>query len=321
MAISENRQTIRTLNRLVRLCNASEKGFGVAAENVKNRGLKVMFKSYAQERAQWAESWREDVRELGAEPAEGSEVLAAAHRGWINIKAAMTIGQQSTEKVVLSEAVRGERVAQRRFEDALQQPLPEEVKSVVEERYERLREVSERVQELAGHEGRRLVVRLFDTEEDVLEAESALAEAGFDPENMDRVPMSQVLAVYGGPDGVGTTSESALAGALAGAALGVLLGLVAGGSTMIAPGEPLFSMGLGEIFLWTIVGGAVAGLLFGALIGAIIGQGVTQEDQYRYADSVERGSVVLCVRTDLSRAGQASDIMREVNARRWRLAT
>lgn len=321
MASADNRQTINTLNRLVRLCNASEKGFSVAAENVKNRGLKVMFKTYAEERAKWADAWREEVKELGGEPAEGSGLLAAAHRGWINIKAAMTIGQQSTEKVVLGEAVRGEKAAERRFEDALQHALPADVKDVVQERYERVRQVSERVQELAGREGRRLVVRLFDTEADVSEAESALTDAGFDPDSMERVPMSQVLDVYEGRNGVGTAAESALAGALVGAALGVLLGLVAGGSTMIAPGEPLFSMGVGEIFLWTIVGGAVVGAIFGALIGAIIGQGVSQEDEYRYADSVERGTVVLCVRTDVSRAARASEIMREVNARRWRVAT
>lgn len=321
MASADNRQTINTLNRLVRLCNASEKGFGVAAENVKNRGLKVMFKSYAQERAKWADAWGEEVKELGGEPAEGSGVLAAAHRGWINIKAAMTIGQLSTEKVVLGEVVRGEKVAERRFEDALQRALPEGAKTVIQERYERVRQVSDRVQELAGREGRRLVVRLFDTEADVAEAESALADAGFDPDSMERVPMSQVLDVYQGRNGIGTALESALAGALVGVALGVLLGLVAGGSTMIAPGEPLFSMGIGELFLWTIVIGAVAGAIFGALIGAIIGQGVSQEDEYRYADSVERGTVVLCVRTDVSRAARASEIMREVNARRWRVAT
>lgn len=321
MATADNRQTINTLNRLVRLCNASEKGFSVAAENVKNRGLKVMFKSYAQERAKWADAWREEVKELEGEPAEGSGLLAAAHRGWINIKAAMTIGQQSTEKVVLGEAVRGEKVAERRFQDALQRSLPADVKTVIQERHERVRQVSDRVQELAGREGRRLVVRLFDTEADVAEAESALADAGFDPEGMERVPMSQVLDVYQGRNGIGTAMESALAGALVGAALGVLLGLVAGGSTMIAPGEPLFSMGIGELFLWTIVSGAVAGAIFGALIGAIIGQGVSQEDEYRYADSVKRGTVVLCVRTDVSRAARASEIMREVNAGRWRVAT
>ena len=321
MATAEKRETVNTLNRLIRLCNASEKGFGVAAENVKNRGLKVMFKTYAHERAKWAESWREDVEELGGEPAEGGGILAAAHRGWINIKSAMTIGQFSTEKVVLGEVVRGEHVAERRFEDALQQSLPDDVRSGVQERYERVCEVSDRVQELAGREGRRLVVRLFDTEEDVAEAETELADAGFDPDSIERVPFSEVLAVYEGRGGSGATAESALAGALIGAGLGVLLGLIAGASTMIAPGEPLFSMGLGELFLWTTLGGTVAGLIFGALIGAIIGQGVSQEDEYRYAESVDRGSIVLCVRTDVSRAAQASDLMREVNARRWRVAT
>jgi uncharacterized protein (TIGR02284 family) len=320
MATGDEQQAIKTLNRLVRLCNASEKGFNVAAENVRNRGLKVMFKTYAKERAQNAQSLGEQVRELGDVPAEGGGVLAAAHRGWINIKAAMTIGQVSTEKVVLGEVVRGERVAVRNYEDALHRTLPAEMRALVEEQYERVREVSNRARDLQGQEGERLVVRLFDSEEDVAEAESDLHAAGFDPERMERVPLEEMMSLYEGRRVADTVTESGLAGALAGAGLGVILGLVAAVSAILAPGEPMFAMSVGELFVWTLLLGAGAGLLFGALIGAIIGLGVSQEDEYRYAESVERGSILLMVRTDLTRADEASKIMRGVNARRWPLA-
>jgi len=321
MATSEQGQVIRTLNRLIALCIASEKGFNVAAENVKNRGLQVMFKTYAKERAQFADTLHKIVSEYGADPAQGSGPLAAAHRGWINIKAAMTIGQPATEKVVLAEVVRGERVAVRGYEDALKKLLAPEIESVVAEQKQRISQVSSRVQELEGRDGTRLVVRLFDSEGDAADAEEQLKAAGFDAANIERVPLSQVLNLYEGQHVMDTTAESGLAGAVAGALLGVVLGIVAGFSGLVAPGTSLFSMGVAETFMWTILLGAVAGLFFGALIGAIIGLGVSQEDEYRYASSVRHGSLLLLLRVDTKRATEAADIMKRVNARRWRLAT
>lgn len=321
MAASEQRQVLSTLNRLIRLCIASEKGFNVSAENVKNRGLQVLFKTYAQERAHFAKTLRQMVVERGGEAAEGGGLLAAAHRGWINIKAAMTIGQPATENVVLGEAVRGERVAVRRYEETLQQSLPAELKSVLEEQYRRVVEVSERVQDLQGREGRRLVVRLFDSESDADLAEEQLEAAAFEMAQIERVPLDQVLSLYEGEHVADTTLETSLAGALVGAGVGILLGLVAGISAMVVPGGSLFALTVAETFLWTILLGAVAGLFFGALIGAIIGLGVSQEDKYRYADSVRHGSLLLLLRVDQARANEAAEIMKRVNARRYRLAT
>lgn len=321
MATSEERQVVPILNRLVRLCIASEKGFNVSAENVKNRGLQVMFKTYAQERAQFARTLRDMVVDLGGEAAEGGGLLAAAHRGWINIKAAMTIGQPATENVVLGEAVRGESVAVRRYKEALQEPLPEQIKSVLGEQYERVVEVSERVQELQGRQGTRLVVRLFDSDNDAALAEEQLEAAAFEATQMKRVPLDQVLNLYEGEQVSDTTMETSLAGALVGAGVGILLGLIAGVSAMVVPGGSMFALSVGETFLWTILLGAVAGLFFGALIGAIIGLGVSQEDKHRYANSVRHGSLLLLVRVDTARANEAAEIMKRVNARRWRLAT
>ena len=148
MATSDDRRSAQLLNRLIALNIASEKGFNVAAENVKNRGLQVMFKTYAQERAQFSRTLRAIVEAMDVEPVQGSGLLAAVHRGWINIKAAMTIGQPATEKVVLAEVVRGERVAVRRYEDATQQPMDAEMRETVARQHERVHEVCERTQEL-----------------------------------------------------------------------------------------------------------------------------------------------------------------------------
>ncbi len=318
---SDNKQAVATLNRLVKLGIASEKGFNVAAENVKNRGLKVMFKTYAQERAKFVAELRSAVREMNGDPAEGGGPLAAIHRGWINIKAAMTIGQPATENVVLGEVVRGETVALRTYQDMLERPLPASLRWKVERQMERVAEVHQHALDLEGKAGNKLVLRLFDSEEDLNQAIDVLENAGFDPQRMEKVPLADVMEVYEGQYTGNTTVESALAGAVVGTGVGVLLGLIAGISTFIAPGDALFGLGLLETFLWTILLGAGAGLFFGALIGAIIGLGVSQEDEYQYAESVQHGSMLLMVRTDRARANEAADLMKRINARRWRLAT
>jgi uncharacterized protein (TIGR02284 family) len=316
MAVSSS-ETARILNRLVRIANASERGFNLISENVKNRGLSAIFKGYAQQRGQFSRELGALVRELGGRPAGGSGALAALHRGWINIKAAMTIGQPNTEKVVLDEASRGEGAARDAYRRALQEPLPEEMRQVVERQLREIEAVGQRIQQLRGEDGRRLVVRLFDSSADVQEAEAELAQASFSPDQFSRVPLAEAVMIYEGQAQDRTEIESAAAGAALGSLAGLLIGLIAGISTLFAPVGPLADMGPVESMVTTVLIGFLAGLLFGALFGAIIGVGVSQEDEFRYASSLQRGNLLLLVDAETARAEEATRIMKGVNARRW----
>jgi uncharacterized protein (TIGR02284 family) len=316
-----NPEIVTVLNRLVRICIASERGFNHAAENVKNRGLMVIFRGYAQERGQFREQLGELVREHGGSPAEGSGALAALHRGWITIKAAMTIGQLQTEKVVLDEASRGERAAREAYRSALGEPLPEAIHSIVEEQYAGVEAAGDRVEKLRGEEGERLVVRLFNSVTDADLAEDELAEAGFSRERISRVPLSEAMMIYRAQSEDRTTLESAAAGAALGSGLGVVIGLIAGLSALVAPVGPLADMTPLQSMGVTVALGFAVGLFFGALFGTVIGVGIVQEDEFRYADSLKQGSLLLFVSADEAQADEASNIMKGVNARRWRAAT
>jgi uncharacterized protein (TIGR02284 family) len=310
-------ETIRVLNRLVRIANASERGFNLASENVKNRGLSAIFKGYAQQRGQFAQQLRALMGELGGRPAEGSGPLPALHRGWINIKAAMTIGQPNTEKVVLSEVSRGEHAARDAYQRAMQQPLPEELRAVVEQQQQQIQAVGERIGQLRGDGEKRLVVRLFDSAADAQVAEAELAQAGFSAEQMSRVPLAEAVMVYEGLAQDRTEIESAAAGGALGSLAGLLIGLIAAISSLFAPIGPLADMGPLMGTVATVLIGLLAGLFIGALFGAIIGVGIAQEDEFRYASSLQRGNLLLLVHADESRADLATQIMKGVNARRW----
>ena len=92
---ANNERVASQLNGLRRLCVAGEKGFEVVAANVSNRGLKVLLKSYAQQRASFVVALQDEIESLGGSWSERRSARGVIHRGRINIFAALTIGTQS----------------------------------------------------------------------------------------------------------------------------------------------------------------------------------------------------------------------------------
>ena len=79
-----------------------------------------------------ARELQEMVRSIGGEPEIGSSVGGALHRGWLNIKVAITGKDDLT---VLNECERGEDTAVESYLKALQKNLPPEIKAIVEHQY------------------------------------------------------------------------------------------------------------------------------------------------------------------------------------------
>ncbi len=73
--------TVATLNQLIRLNIAAELGFETAAEHVKNRGLKLYLKRYAQQRAQFVDELQQELTRWGGALRIARNPLAALHRG------------------------------------------------------------------------------------------------------------------------------------------------------------------------------------------------------------------------------------------------
>ena len=144
MAIN-NDDVISTLNNLIETCKDGQNGFQTAAEGVKNSELKTLFHTYAQQRAQFAGELQGEVRRLGGDPEQTGSVAATLHRGWINIKSAVT-GED--ENAVISECERGEDSAVSNYRDALNADLPADVRSIVERQYTLVKEAHDRIRAL-----------------------------------------------------------------------------------------------------------------------------------------------------------------------------
>lgn len=144
MAI-DNDDLISTLNNLIETCKDGQSGFQTAADGVKNTELKTLFHTYAQQRGQFAGELQGEVRRLGGDPEQTGSIAATLHRGWIDIKSAVT-GED--ENAVISECERGEDSAVSNYKDALDANLPADVRSIVERQYAQVKEAHDRIRAL-----------------------------------------------------------------------------------------------------------------------------------------------------------------------------
>lgn len=138
-------QAIAKLNDLIETCRDGERGFREAAEHVRDGQVKRLFDGYSQQRRTFAGELEEEVRRLGGEPEKGGSVAGAMHRGWMETKGALT---GDDDAALVSEAERGEDTALRRYQEALDTELPQEIRARVQRQYTEVRQAHDRVRAL-----------------------------------------------------------------------------------------------------------------------------------------------------------------------------
>jgi uncharacterized protein (TIGR02284 family) len=136
---------ISTLNNLVETCKDGEEGFRHASEGAQRSDLKTIFNEYSRQRAQFASELQMEVSRLGGDPAKGGSVSGAMHRGWIDIKSAVT---GKDDHAILEEAERGEDVAVKAYRDALNVDLPSDVRTIVARQSQQVEEAHRRIRAL-----------------------------------------------------------------------------------------------------------------------------------------------------------------------------
>ncbi len=296
-------ETVSRLNALLRLNQASERGFATAAEHVKNRGLKIHLKSYAEQRAQFAEALRQAVLQLGWEVTYVNNPLAGIHRGWIDIVATLTIGRMNQARMVLHEVLRGEELALHRYQEACREQHLPAINLLLEEQMAQIRAAHEHLSGIIAYQPNVLLVQLFERSDSAQTALANLLAAGVAAADVQITPVAQIRR-YTHTDHRQLLLESTVACALMGMVVGICLGLMTSIPLMLS--GMLAGIGGFGVPLWS---GALVGIAGGIIFGLLIGQGIGEDDAYFYQTGLSDGSTVVSVRAANAPAQQAHQIL------------
>ena len=140
------------LNGLLETLRDGEHGFRTAASGVDDAELKRLFLSLSAQRGEFAAELESEILRLGKEPAQHGHVAGAMHRGWMDIKAAVT---GKDEGAIVSEVERGEDFAVKSFREAVQTGLPPAIQAVVLRQYTQIQDAHDHVRSLEQAHGRK----------------------------------------------------------------------------------------------------------------------------------------------------------------------
>ena len=139
-------KTRHILNNLIEICKDGQHGFQTAADDAKDETLMQLFRQYAAERTRYIAELQERVRDVGGEPDKHGTVTGTLHRGWINIKAAVSSNEPHA---VLAECERGEDAAVKTYREALaQSELDPESRRIIQKQAEGVQAAHDKVKQL-----------------------------------------------------------------------------------------------------------------------------------------------------------------------------
>ncbi len=139
--------SISILNDLIETLKDGQEGFRAAAEDVTAADLKTLFNEFSLQRSKFAGELQALAHSLGAEdPGQTGSVAGALHRGWVNLKAALS---SKDEHTILAECERGEDSAVAAYRKALESAkLPANVLETVRTQFAAVQAAHDRVRNL-----------------------------------------------------------------------------------------------------------------------------------------------------------------------------
>jgi uncharacterized protein (TIGR02284 family) len=142
----DNTHDTTVLNTLIATTLDSMKGYRESAEDSTDSTHQQFFREMSEERSRVASDLQQQVRSLGGDPELESSTAGAAHRGWVNLKAAIT-GRD--EQAIVNEVERGEDYIKEKFEAALKDDeLSPAARGAIEKAFESIRKGHDRASQM-----------------------------------------------------------------------------------------------------------------------------------------------------------------------------
>ena len=142
---TDTEHSVDVLNQLLETARDGEKGFNDAAESTDNPDLRATLQGFAAQRAAFVTELTQLIRSVGGDPHDTGHIAGAVHRGWMNVKEAFS---KREDKAILEECERGEDYAKKSFTEALDEPLPENIRTVVQRMASEVKMAHDRVRGL-----------------------------------------------------------------------------------------------------------------------------------------------------------------------------
>lgn len=142
---ADAKTTASHLNSLIETCKDGQKGFHEAAEKVHCNELRAELEGYSRQRAEFASVLQNEVTRLGVEPEKGGSFAGAIHRGWINLKTALT---SNDDQAVINECERGEDSAVSAYQDAMKADLAPQVQAMLSRQYQSVKATHDKIRDL-----------------------------------------------------------------------------------------------------------------------------------------------------------------------------
>ncbi len=310
-----SRKIVRDLSYLYRIVEAGEKGYAVAAANIDNMGLKILFQSYAQQRARFKSEILAEIMLHGGNTNIRSSIRGAIHRGRIDIFSALAAGKSERERIIVNEVVLGESAAVKAYRRTLKCELPVETRKVIVTQNAELLQTHERVHLLQGMRGKHLVVQLFKSQKEMARALHMLEGAGHSLISVESIRVSSDLEPYEGRSN--TVLEASASGAVGGAAWGGMIGAIAATSVE----STLYWAAFGKIYfsgVWSLIvfAGILGGVFIGTSIGYAIGVSVKQDNANLYDPDLDKSEqTLLLVLVENSQFPEVRRILSHFNLR------
>ena len=135
------------LNHLIEINKDAEAGFRTAAGNVNNTELESVFNKYAVQHAKLAAELQKDIERQSAKPADSGTVGGAVHRGWMEVKSALSGG---SPRSMLSSCHAGEESAIAAYADVMKDNPSGQTYTLLEKHQQQIREIYTRLTRLLG---------------------------------------------------------------------------------------------------------------------------------------------------------------------------
>jgi uncharacterized protein (TIGR02284 family) len=144
--MAQQKEIISTINGLIETLKDGQEGFKQASEAVKDSSLKSLFDEFSQQRARFATELQTEAAKLGeTKPEDDSSASGALHRAWINIKSAITSGN---DHAILAECERGEDSAVSEYQEAMEEEITSPARDVIARQYREVKQAHDRIKSL-----------------------------------------------------------------------------------------------------------------------------------------------------------------------------